>query len=104
MYPNEASVRGQLSRRSFLGAATAVLVSTGSALAQQPAQPAPRVKGPRVWFDMDQAELDAAYDQSVYAPNLQQLVKRLARNSDLVRARLGAPQRYAYGPSPIEAL
>ena len=47
MYPNEASVRGQLSRRSFLGAVTAGLVSTGSALAQQPAQPAPRVKGPR---------------------------------------------------------
>ena len=41
---------------------------------------------------MDQAELDAAYDQSVYAPNLQQIVKRWAANSDGVRARLGAPQ------------
>src|SRR5712671_6978851 len=103
MYPNEPSVRGH-SRRSFLGAATAVLVSTGSALAQQPAQPAPRVKGPRVWLDMDQAELDAAYDQSVYAPNLQQIVGRYATNSEAVRARLGAPRRYAYGPTPIEAL
>ena len=103
MYPNEASVRGH-SRRSFLGAATAVLVSTGSALAQQPAQPVPRVKGPRVWLDMDQAELDAAYDQSVYAPNLQQIVKRYATNSEGVRARLGPPRRHAYGATPIEGL
>jgi arylformamidase len=81
-----------------------VLVSTGSALAQQPAQPAPRVKGPRVWLDMDQAELDAAYDQSVYAPNLQQIVKRYATNSEGVRARLGPPRRHAYGATPIEGL
>jgi arylformamidase len=53
---------------------------------------------------MDQAELDAAYDQSVYAPNLQQVVRRYATNSEAVRARLGAPRRYAYGPSPIEGL
>ncbi len=81
-------------------------LTAGPVLAQQPApvSPAPRVKGPRVWLDMDQAELDAAYDQSVYAPNLQQLVKRLAGNSEGVRARLGPPQRHAYGPSPIEAL
>src|SRR5881397_1688173 len=106
MRPNEASGRCQLTRRSFLGAATAVLSIAGSAIAQQPAptQPAPRVKGPRVWLDMDQAELDAAYDQSVYAPNLEQIVKRYATNSEAVRARLGAPRRYAYGPTPIEAL
>ena len=106
MYPKEASVRGQVSRRSFLGVAPAVLVTAGSALAQQPTppQPAPRVKGPRVWLDMDQAELDAAYDQSVYAPNLQQIVTRYASNSEGVRARLGAPRRYAYGTTPIEGL
>jgi arylformamidase len=86
--------------------APAVLVTAGSALAQQPTppQPAPRVKGPRVWLDMDQAELDAAYDQSVYAPNLQQIVTRYASNSEGVRARLGAPRRDAYGTTPIEGL
>jgi arylformamidase len=96
-----------LTRRTFLGAGlTAVAMATGSALAQQPApaQPAPRVKGPAVWLDMDQAELDAAYDQAKYAPNLSQIVKRYATNSEDVRARLGAPRRYAYGPTPIEAL
>jgi arylformamidase len=53
---------------------------------------------------MDQAELDAAYDQAVYAPNLQQIVKRYATNSDDVRARLGSPKRYSYGPTAIEGL
>jgi len=62
------------------------------------------MKGPAVWLDMDQAELDAAYDQNAYAPNREQIVTRNARNSEAVRARLGPPRRYAYGPTPIEAL
>jgi arylformamidase len=65
---------------------------------------AARVKGPRVWLDLDQAELDAAYDQSAYAPNREQVLARNATNSDGVRARLGPPRRYAYGPTPIEGL
>ena len=61
-------------------------------------------KGPRVWLDLDQQELDDAYDQSKYAANLAQIVKRYATNSEQVRARLGAPKRLAYGPTPIEGL
>ena len=56
-----------------------------------------RAKGPLVWLDMDQKELDDAYDQVVYAPNRDQVHKRNMFNSDRVRARLGAPQRIAYG-------
>jgi len=67
-------------------------------------QQAPRVKGPRVWLDMDQAELDAAYDQAAYAPNRDQLVARHAINSEGVRVRLGPPRRFAYGPSAVEGL
>ena len=63
-----------------------------------------RVKGPRVWLDLDQAELDAAYDQSAYAPNREQVLARNVTNSEGVRARLGPPKRYAYGPTPIEGL
>ena len=59
---------------------------------------------PRVWLDMDQAELDTAYDQSAWAPNREQLIKRYAANSEAVRARLGAPLRYAYGATPVEGL
>jgi arylformamidase len=57
-----------------------------------------------VFLDYDQAALDAAYDQSKYAPNLQQVLKRYATNSDLARSRLGAPRRVAYGAAPIEQL
>lgn len=105
MHPSEATAHAHLTRRLFLGAG-AMLATAGMVLAQQPvpAPPAPRVKGPLVWLDMDQAELDAAYNQSIYAPNLQQVVKRWATNSEGVRTRLGAPQRYAYGPTPLEGL
>jgi arylformamidase len=57
-----------------------------------------------VWLDMDQKALDDAYDQRVYAPNADLIVKRYANNSEAVRARLGPPKRYAYGPSAIEGL
>src|SRR4051812_5311585 len=89
-----------VTRRRLLqaGVASAVLASRNAAFAQT------KPKGPAVWLDMDQTELDAAYDQVKYAPNLPQITKRYATNSDAVRARLGAPRRYTYGPSPIEAL
>jgi arylformamidase len=61
-------------------------------------------KGPLVWLDMDQKELDDAYDQLVYAPNRDQVHQRNMFNSDRVRARLGAPKRLAYGSKPIEQL
>jgi arylformamidase len=82
-------------------AGAATVAGIGAAVAQQPA-PAPRVKGPLVWLDLDQKELDDAYDQSKYAPNLAQIVKRYATNSDAVRARLGSPKRLSYGTTPIE--
>jgi arylformamidase len=92
-----------VTRRTLLaGTAGCVVVGAGGvSLAQQPA---PREKGSIVWLDMDQKALDDAYDQSVYAPNIQTVLKRCARNSELVRERLGAPKRLAYGPTPIEAL
>lgn len=61
-------------------------------------------KGPRVWLDMDQAELDAAYDQAVWAANRDHVLKRNATNSERARARLGTPERHAYGASSHEAL
>ena len=61
-------------------------------------------KGPKVWLDMDQQELDDAYTQSVYAPNQPQVTGRWASNSEIARQRLGPPRRFAYGPTPIEGL
>lgn len=96
---------GDFNRRTVLAAASVVAATGGTALAQAPGASAPaRQKGPRVWLDLDQQDLDDAYDQSKYAPNLPQIVKRYATNSEQVRARLGAPKRLAYGPTPIEGL
>ena len=69
----------------------------------QSAPPA-HVKGPLVWLDLDQKELDDAYDQSVYAPNLRQITGRYVTNSNAVRERIGAPKRLSYGATPIEGL
>jgi arylformamidase len=66
--------------------------------------PPVRQKGPRVFLDMDQAELDDAYTQIKYAPNQPQIVARYASNSALARAHLGEPRRLAYGGGPIEGL
>jgi len=65
---------------------------------------AARPKGPPVWRDMDQQELDAAYDQSKYAPNQAQIQGRRLVNSARARAHLGEPLRLAYGGSAIEQL
>jgi arylformamidase len=65
---------------------------------------APRTKGPLVWLDMDQAELDAAYDQSKYAPNQAQVHARRQANSAVARAILGQPQRFTYGDSEIQGV
>jgi arylformamidase len=98
----------KLPRRQFLHlaagatAASGAITASGRALTQ-PA-PAARLKGPLVWLDMDQKELDDAYDQRVYAPNMQQVLKRSYRNSELARERLGLPKRMAYGPTPVEGL
>ncbi len=53
---------------------------------------------------MDQRELDDAYDQSKYAPNFQQILKRYASNSIVTRSRIGEPRRENYGPTAIEKL
>ena len=60
--------------------------------------------GPKVFLDYDQAALDAAYDQIVYAPNREQIDKRNNANSARTRARIGEPERIAYGSRPEEHL
>ena len=91
--------RAALTRRSMLMGAAASVAVAGAAGAQT--APAARVKGPAVWLDLDQKELDDAYDQSVYAPNQRQIVQRYVTNSEEVRRRL-PPKRFSYGSTPIE--
>jgi arylformamidase len=93
-----------MNRRTLLKVAAAA----GSAVALPPARAqqaaSSSAKGPPVWLDLDQKALDDAYDQSVWAANGRQLLDRYAALSDDVRTRLGAPQRFSYGATPVEAL
>jgi len=95
----------RMDRRAFLsavGGATAVVGSPS--VRQTTSEPKTRTKGPIVWLDMDQKELDDAYTQSVYAPNMQQVVGRTSKLGMTMRERLGQPRRYKYGPTLIEGL
>jgi arylformamidase len=82
------------------------VTTTDTALAREAERKTapPRAKGPRVWLDLDQRELDDAYDQSKYAANRAQIQERRLLGSALARARLGEPMRLAYGASEIEQL
>lgn len=98
-------------RRGFVsGLIGGVAGLAGAARAQTPEPvrchigPPPHEKGPAVWRDLDQVELDAAYDQTHYAPTGFQITRRIAAVSDQVRARLGEPLRLSYGPTEIEKL
>jgi arylformamidase len=59
---------------------------------------------PLVYLNYTQAELDAAYNQAAYQPNIQQLRDRWVSNSERTRSRIGAPLRLPYGPGAIEQL
>ncbi len=88
---------------------TALIAACGAACCvvapgQQALGPPPHQKGPKVFLDYDQIELDAAYDQTVYEPDIDQLSAKLKSDSDTVRAKLGDPKRVAYGTTEIEKL
>src|SRR5215472_12505903 len=93
----------QISRRTILGTAAPMAATPAFAEGCQVGPPQHH-KGPLVFMDYDQLELDASYDQGYYEPLIAQVGQRLDSNSDATRARIGAPQRAAYGPSEIEKL
>jgi arylformamidase len=101
---NEISLNTKvISRRTALGV-TASIVAAPALAEECRVGPPPHEKGPRVFLDYDQVELDAAYFQPAYEPNFAQVLKRYSSNSEITRARLGQPQRVAYGPTEIEKL
>jgi arylformamidase len=95
----------KVDRRTVLAGLSVGIAAAGEGTAlAQPSVAAGSEKGPLVWLNMDQKELDDAYDQSKYAPNLLQITRRYASNSNAMRARLGEPKRFDYGPTAIERL
>jgi arylformamidase len=108
MSEHDPAPKQNLNRRSMLAAAAGVALTTPGAAAEFAngcrVGPAPHAKGPLVFLDYDQIELDAAYDQSAYAPLAAQIQARRASNSEETRRRLGQPRRESYGPSDVEKL
>src|SRR4029077_7108787 len=99
----------ELTRRMMLGTAAAVTMAAHANATETTSVgcrigPAPHPKGPLVFMNYDQIELDAAYDQSSYAPLGYQITERRASNSAETRRRLGTPRRESYGPTEIEKL
>ena len=95
----------KFTRRTLLAGAAAGTLAFGTepAAAQRcPAEPPARTKGPTVWLDMDQHELDESYDQNVYAFNSRIVSARRAANNQKVLPIIGKPERLAYGPTEIE--
>jgi arylformamidase len=103
MQADDHSLDGAITRRTLMaGAAAGTLALTSEPAAAQRCGTPSRAKGPTVWLDMDQNELDDAYDQSVYAFNQNNISERRTANNEKVLPIIGEPQRVAYGPSEIE--
>jgi arylformamidase len=101
------SFDNRISRRVLVaGAAAGTVALAGEPASAQrcPAEPPPRPKGPLVWLDMDQQDLDDAYDQSVYAFNAKNIEDRRVYQNEIARGALDKPQREAYGPTEVEKL
>jgi arylformamidase len=102
---NTRRPNGAMSRRVVVtgGAAGALALAAAPAAAQRcPANPPARTRGPNVWMNLDQHELDEAYDQAVYAFNRVHVQARRNERNEVARKVLGKPDRVAYGPTEIE--
>ena len=100
---NVAALGNQITRRAALGGAAA-MVAVPAFAEECRIGPPPHAKGPAVWMDMDQVELDAAYDQAFYAPLRLEIIQRRASISEAVRMRIGQPLRESYGATATEKL
>src|SRR5262245_16942902 len=103
---------GRITRRHALKSALVATVSltpSARAFGQQmqthrPPGVTPKNKGPIVFLDYDQEELDDAYTQALWSPNQGELQKRNAQKSAQAIARLGPARRLRYGASDAEQL
>jgi arylformamidase len=57
-----------------------------------------------VFLDYDQKALDDQYEQRVWVPHAEQIIRRYGEASDAVRKRIGEPRTEKYGPSEPETL
>jgi arylformamidase len=57
-----------------------------------------------IFLQYDQRALDEAYDQRVWASNMEEILAGYGAASARTREKLGAPLRYSYGPTQVEGL
>src|SRR5262245_15048874 len=96
--------RGAVSRRALVAgtAAGALALASSPVLAQRCPPEAPRTKGPAVFRDLDQLDIDEGYDNDVYAFDSRTINDRRVFNNRVAQSLLGKPERVKYGPSEIE--
>jgi arylformamidase len=100
----ETNTSHKISRRALVTGAAAGTVALASAPASaQRCPPAtPRKKGPAVFRDLDQVDIDEGYDNDVYAFNAKTVGERRVYNNRIAQAVLGKPDRVKYGEAEIE--
>ena len=86
----DTSFGANFCRRTLMTSAMAgaFTVAAHPAAAERcPPIPPARVKGPLVWMNMDQQDVDEAYDNDVYAFNSKNVLERQAANNEIARGR-----------------
>ncbi len=95
--------RRRLMLSAAAGTAVGTLAVTGMVSAQSSSTPQ-RVKGPLVWLDMDQEELDASYDNDGFVTNHAAINERRTANNEIALQNIDPPEIVSYGPSEIEKI
>jgi arylformamidase len=100
----QAKLGHMITRRNLVAgsAAGSVAFAVNPASAQRCPPVAPRTKGPAVFRDLDQIDIDEGYDNDVYAFNAKTIGERRVYNNRIAQAVLGKPERVKYGPAEIE--
>ena len=86
--------RTQLVRLLGAGLATTGLAAVAQ---DKPIPPSVKPAGPNVWLAYEQAQLDDAYDQRVWASNMMALIKRGVTNSAIALNYLPPKKVWRYG-------
>jgi len=95
--------RRRLVQSAVAGTFAGSLAHSGLASAQG-SLPPQRAKGPLVWLDMDQEELDASYDNDGFVTNHDAVNERRTANNAIALERIGPPEIHSYGPAEIEKI
>jgi arylformamidase len=102
-YQSGRITRRRLMANAAAGSAAGTLAFSPLAAAQGSSAPQ-RVKGPAVWLDMDQEELDASYDNDGFVTNHDAVNERRTANNEIALQHIDPPEIISYGPAEIERL